>query len=74
MNKPSLVENRASSPSSMETSGAAGLGSAIRARPIRLISSPLPNETAMTAIPSTREKQVKLTPAANQNVPRSGPK
>ena len=74
MNRPSRVENRASRPSSIDTRAAAGLGSASRARPIRLISSPLPKETAMTAIPSTREKQVKLMPPANQKVPRSGPK
>ena len=54
--------------SSIDTSAASGRGSAIRARPSRLISRPSPNDTASTAMPSTRAKQVNEMPAANQNV------
>ena len=38
------------------------------------MSRPLPKETATTATPSMSEKLVKLMPAANQKLPRSGGK
>ena len=69
MKTPSRVEKRASRASSIDTRAAPGRGRAIRARPSRLISRPLPKETATTATPSTSEKQVKEMPAANQKLP-----
>ena len=68
---PSLDENRTTSASSIETIATCGRGSAMRARPSRLISRPSPNSTATTAMPSTSAKLLKLSPAANQNVPAS---
>ena len=58
----------------MLTIATCGRGSAIRARPSRLNSKPSPNCMAMTATPSTRAKLLKLSPAANQNVPGSAGK
>src|SRR5690606_40948624 len=71
---PSEDEKRASSPNSIDTRAAWGRGKAIRARPNRLSSRPLPTDTDNTATPSTREKLVKLMPAANQKLPGSGGK
>jgi len=73
-NSPSLVENRASRASSMDTSAASGRGRAIRARPSRSTSSPSPIDTARTAMPSTRAKQVNEMPPANQKFPICGGK
>ena len=67
---PSLLENRTSSASSIDTSAACGRGSAIRARPSRLMSRPSPICTPTTAMPSTSAKLLNDMPAANQNVPR----
>ncbi len=71
---PSRVEKRATSASSMLTSAASGRGSAMRASPSRLSSKPLPIWIATTATPSTSANELNETPAANQNVPRSGGK
>ena len=67
---PSLDEKRATSPSSIDTSGACGRGSAMRARPISATSSPSPTWIDTTATPSTSAKLVNDTPAANQKLPR----
>ena len=71
-NTPSAVEICACSASSIWAIGSAGLGSAIVATPRRLISSPSCTSTVSAAMAYTREKLVKLMPAANQIAPRSG--
>ncbi len=69
---PSLLENRASRASSIDTSFSTGAGSSARARPSRVISSPSPKATVTTTSPLISTKLVKLMPAATQYSPRFG--
>src|SRR5919204_495953 len=69
---PSLLENRASSASSIETRVTIGVGSCARARPSTATSSPSPNWTVTRISPVIRTKLVKLIPAATQYSPWAG--